>query len=156
MPKEGAAGGLRFVLLRHEVGPVFAEESGRGSHFDLLLQRHAIASTEERALLAWSLDANPFAAVGKNLGEVLVAEKLPDHRARYLTYEGEIDGDRGRVRRVAEGNLAWQHSSCAEYQAELHGEYLSGNTTHEIQGRLCLQCCGKAEWRTIFWPNPAG
>jgi hypothetical protein len=34
-----------------------------------------------------------------------LAERLADHRAAYLTYEGEISGGRGSVRRVAEGEL---------------------------------------------------
>jgi hypothetical protein len=29
--------------------------------------------------------------------------KLPDHRREYLTYEGEVSSNRGRVDRVAEG-----------------------------------------------------
>jgi hypothetical protein len=38
----------------------------------------------------------------------LPAERLPDHRTRYLTYEGPISGDRGCVSRITSGSIrAW-------------------------------------------------
>ncbi len=38
-------------------------------------------------------------------GERLVARRIDDHRREYLTYEGQISGDRGTVRRLARGML---------------------------------------------------
>ena len=37
------------------------------------------------------------------VGTVHEIEQLPHHRDRYLDYQGEISGDRGRVDRVAAG-----------------------------------------------------
>jgi hypothetical protein len=34
------------------------------------------------------------------------ALRLPEHRAAYLTLEGEVSGGRGRVKRLAQGELA--------------------------------------------------
>ena len=38
-------------------------------------------------------------------GESIEAERLEDHRRRYLTYEGPVKGDRGEVQRVATGRI---------------------------------------------------
>ena len=35
------------------------------------------------------------------------AERIHDHRAHYLTYEGPLTGGRGRVDRVASGEFRW-------------------------------------------------
>lgn len=39
-------------------------------------------------------------------GTAFRAERLADHRAAYLTYEGEVSGGRGWVRRLAVGEMA--------------------------------------------------
>lgn len=36
-----------------------------------------------------------------------IGERLGDHRAAYLSYEGVISGGRGTVRRVAAGSCSW-------------------------------------------------
>lgn len=38
-------------------------------------------------------------------GERLAAERIGDHRRLYLEHEGEVGGDRGRVRRLARGRI---------------------------------------------------
>lgn len=62
-------------------------------HWDLLIEvGHALA--------AWRL-LRPIQA------EVwLPAERLPDHRTRYLSYEGPVSGNRGRVVRCLAGQLS--------------------------------------------------
>ena len=51
-----------------------------------------------------SLAGGDFAATGRVADSVAVAcEKLPDHRLAYLTYEGDISGDRGCVSQVLKG-----------------------------------------------------
>ncbi len=66
----------RFRVLRHD--------SPRGLHYDLLLETATL-------LVTFALDREPFpGTTGK-------AEPLPDHRRRYLEYEGPISGDRGSV-----------------------------------------------------------
>lgn len=41
-------------------------------------------------------------------GSRFTAERLSDHRREYLDYEGPVSGNRGEVRRVARGEVAWQ------------------------------------------------
>ncbi len=65
------------------------------AHFDLML---AVADRER--LLTWR--------VGNDLGAwpeegMMAVERIADHRRIYLTYEGEISGGRGVVKRGAEG-----------------------------------------------------
>ncbi len=42
------------------------------------------------------------------------ARRIPDHRPEYLTYEGEVSGARGTVRRVADGVIVGDtsHGDC--------------------------------------------
>jgi hypothetical protein len=48
--------------------------------------------------------------------EPLRLERLPDHRPTYLTYEGPVGGDRGEVRRVADGPFRLEHQSDGQLQ----------------------------------------
>jgi hypothetical protein len=74
---------LRYVVLRHE---------GYGDpHFDLMIE-----SAPGGDLLTWRSPVWPL-----NDGIRLTA--LGNHRRAYLTYDGEVTGGRGAVRRVAEG-----------------------------------------------------
>jgi hypothetical protein len=60
-------------------------------HFDLMFQ-----TGPDSPLSTWRLPVwRPIAPT--------TAEKLSDHRQAYLTFEGEISGGRGRVKRVEQG-----------------------------------------------------
>lgn len=48
------------------------------------------------------------------------AERLADHRAAYLHYEGEISGGRGCVRRLAQGHCEIVHDA-GQFAVELAG-----------------------------------
>ena len=76
----------RFVVLLHETPSGYP----RGAHLDLMLE-HA------GALRTWALEKPPLP------GEIVVAERLPDHRLEYLDYEGAVSHDRGVVSRVDSG-----------------------------------------------------
>jgi len=72
-----------YVVLRHE--------GIEQPHFDLMFQ------TAPGSMLAtWR---SPIWRPEKTV----TLEKLPDHRQAYLTFEGEISGNRGTVRRVEQG-----------------------------------------------------
>ncbi|MBL0926071.1 MAG: hypothetical protein IBJ11_00250 [Phycisphaerales bacterium] len=76
-----------------------------GHHYDVLLSRLAEpADPDQRVLMAWRIAA----AVWKKGPFVreFEAERMPDHRAAYLEYEGEISGGRGTVRRVLTASCA--------------------------------------------------
>lgn len=86
MPPESSP--AAWVLLRHDL------PSGDW-HFDWLLERPGRPDAplvSFRTLSRPDLDAGP-----------LRATRTPDHRRAYLTYEGEVSGDRGRVSRIASG-----------------------------------------------------
>jgi hypothetical protein len=55
------------------------------------------------------------------------AERLPDHRLAYLTYEGPISGGRGQVRRVLEGEGVYYADARHQWRISL-----SGNASGEI------------------------
>lgn len=74
---------LRYAVLHHEG---VAEP-----HFDLMLE-----SAVGGPLATWRLPEWPVTRPTQ-------IEKLPDHRALYLEYEGPLSGDRGQVRRVEAG-----------------------------------------------------
>ena len=74
---------LRYVILRHEGVPE--------PHFDLMFE-----IAEGSKLATWRSPSWPPVTSQR-------IEKLVDHRREYLTYEGPISNDRGRVTRVESG-----------------------------------------------------
>lgn len=75
------------VILRH-VTP-----DGQ-SHFDWMIQ------LESGRLMTFRVNMRPDETPGR-----YAATRLDDHRAAYLDFEGEISGGRGRVTRVARGEV---------------------------------------------------
>lgn len=93
----------------------YAKQTGRGSHFDLLLQVRP-GGPQDAILEAWEMAQNPFDHPGQQ-----TVSRLQDHRGHYLDYEGQISGDRGSVRRVARGELVWLQRTAAARSLELDG-----------------------------------
>lgn len=86
------------VLLRHDL------DDGT-HHFDWLLLPLGSqpTSVEDSLLLSFRCPQPlPDPTTGAAPLSMLI-ERLEPHRVRYLTYEGEIDRGRGRVRQVASG-----------------------------------------------------
>lgn len=79
-----------FVILYHETPP----QTDRPSHWDLMLR-------DGNKLLTWALDKQP------KCGQAIEGRQLPDHHTRFLTFEGTLSGDQGRVRRVGTGIFEW-------------------------------------------------
>jgi hypothetical protein len=94
----------RFVLLEHHCD---------GIHWDFMLEDGA-------ALRTWAIDT-PVVA-----GQDLPARALPHHRRIYLDYEGDISGDRGRVRRIDEGTYRARLWSAVRVRVILEGTQLVG------------------------------
>jgi DNA polymerase Ligase (LigD) len=95
----------RFVLLEHR---------WNGIHWDFMLEHVEVLRT-------WAIEAPVVAHAD------LPARALPDHRRLYLEYEGEIPGNRGTVRRVAEGSytaLIWEEDRV---RVRLQGPQLVGD-----------------------------
>lgn len=88
----------RFVILFHEL-PV---DSGRDSHWDLMLER-------DEKLATWA-----FGELRMTSSFECEAIQLDDHRLHYLDYEGPVSNNRGEVRRVAAGRyeiVQWSESA---------------------------------------------
>src|SRR5687768_1276707 len=102
----------RFVLLRHEL----PASDPRRSHFDLMLEADGVLRT-------WACDELP------QLGKVIEAQRLADHRLAYLDYEGPVSGDRGSVTRVAVGEYELVAESPGELRVRLTGGSLCGILT---------------------------
>jgi len=79
-----------------------------GSHFDWMFE-HPHAPAGRGRLVTFRL---PVAPVDCSPRRAIVAERLPDHRRAYLSYEGPISDNRGRVVRVDAG-AAIVHRFCA-------------------------------------------
>jgi hypothetical protein len=83
----------RTVLLLHEL-------PDGSSHLDWMIQPgpdHGGDTPLVSFRVALRIDSGEWGC--------FLGERIADHRAAYLDFEGEIAGGRGRVRRVAEGDL---------------------------------------------------
>jgi len=97
-----------FVILHHTgYGP---------KHWDFMLE-------EGEALATWQCPTNP---ADLPPGQTLPCQKLPDHRRAYLTYEGPISENRGKVRRVEEGRYERLAANEQLLRVRLHGKILTG------------------------------
>ncbi len=84
----------RFAVSLHRVGAGRCLSNGRGDHFDWFF---AANGGESGMLVTWSTP------ICWPLADDNLSRRLPDHRARYLEYDGEISGDRGCVQRLVTG-----------------------------------------------------
>jgi hypothetical protein len=108
----------RFVVLRHE----FPADHTRSSHWDVMFETDGVLRT-------WAIERMPDEPASQP------AEALTDHRLEYLTYEGPVSGERGRVtrwdagtyRRAAEGSaFGGQAPGRADFRFEVAGFRLRG------------------------------
>lgn len=102
---------LRFAVLRHYGYP------GREDHYDILLEVARGQNPDEAALLKFesesSLDCSDLHIICQ--GNI---------RRRYLGYEGEMSGNRGRVERVDEGRFRVHGLDSIVFRGrQLRGQY---------------------------------
>ncbi|MFG0328050.1 MAG: hypothetical protein ACF8SC_12380 [Phycisphaerales bacterium JB037] len=84
---------LPTVVLHHQ----FPDDHPLGpSHYDWLLDP---GGSREHRLITFRLARRPDTPDWTRFE----AERLPDHRAFYLSHQGPVSGDRGTVTRVARG-----------------------------------------------------
>lgn len=76
---------LQYVILEHTVNGAV--------HFDLMLEVEGQDRLRTLQLPRWPLLP----------GEEVSFTELPPHRRDYLTHEGEVSGNRGKVRRIESG-----------------------------------------------------
>jgi hypothetical protein len=94
----------RFVVLHHEM----PDASPRPSHWDFMLEDGCVLRT-------WALDCDvlDYGLDG--------AKQLPDHRLEYLEFEGEISGNRGRVKRIDRGEYETLERNESLWRVKLFG-----------------------------------
>jgi len=91
--------------------------SGHGpTHYDLMLEAG-------QALATWRLDRPPTEL---SVGQEVRAEKLPDHRRAYLTYEGPVSRGRGEVRVLDRGAYDAAEASDERWMVTLRGRRVRG------------------------------
>jgi hypothetical protein len=100
----------RFVILRHEP----TEEGSGQLHWDLMLEA-------DSRLMTWALDEEP------RQGATIAARQLPDHRPRYLTFEGSLSGGRGTVTCWDRGHYLWKDHAQDRIEVELLGDLICGS-----------------------------
>ncbi len=81
---------LRFAVLRHE--------GIDAPHVDLLFE-----TSPGSMLQTWRLPTWP-------VRDVEEATHIRDHRPAFLTYQGQLTGDRGNVMRIDEGTCTFEQS----------------------------------------------
>ena len=111
------------VLLEHCLGD-------GSSHFDWMIERGG-------RLITFRVRARIDLGV-----ERFEAERIEDHRAAYLTYEGPVLGGRGEVRRVAAGNV--------EIEAETGVELRVRGELGAAQGLFAGRADGQGAWHFEF------
>jgi hypothetical protein len=135
---------LRFVILRHEVGV----RPGRTDqpHYDWMFEVGGNLRT-------WATE--PLASFDQTIE--VDCDALTDHRLAYLDYEGEIEGDRGRVIRVLAGEFRLLDDHSDRFVAELF--WKQGTTEREAQ-LTCYRSLPEAglrfeesRWRLLFSPG---
>ncbi len=109
----------RFAVLTHD-HPF--------PHWDFLLEAGDTCRT-------WRLLAEP------GPGCTVLAEPIADHRPRYLTYEGPVDGDRGVVARWDAGTFAIIGETADRVEVTLSGGRLHG---------FCVLANDGGAWRAAF------
>ncbi len=113
----------RFAILEHHWD---------GVHWDFLVE-------DGPALRTWAVDSPIVEGVD------LPARALPAHRAIYLTYEGEVSGGRGTVRRWDEGVCEVVEWGEGRVRLEVIGGQLVGSV--EL---WCVEEEGRPAWRLRF------
>ena len=107
----------RFVVLLH---------TGHGElHYDFMI-------SEGEVLATWQFGSNP-AEIG--IGDAISGRKLPDHRAKYLDFEGPVGENRGHVARIDGGAAAPAAISESKSEWTLFGDMMRGKYL-----LLCRDC----------------
>ena len=122
----------RFTLLRHQVGSQFDRVglvADAAVHWDWLFDRSGEPEFKDsHPLMAWaSLPLEvPFGSHGKSdqsMAEdwelTFHMERLANHRAKYLDFDGDIGGERGSVSQVLSSDYLIVHEDEHEFSVDL-------------------------------------
>lgn len=111
----------RYVILEHD---------WNGIHLDLMLEQGEVLATWRLASLLSD--------------GIQMVDRLPDHRVAYLTYEGDVSGNRGTVRRVAEGRYVAALTNDQCWMLEMQGTFV---------GKLNLRHVAGDSWHLEWRPH---
>ena len=144
--EENDAGRSRFVVLRHEVGSQLTRTID--SHNDWMFEVGGMLRTWATA---------PMDRFDQPLD--CACDLLSDHRLAYLSYEGEIEGDRGKVMRLLRGNYRLKDSVDDQFLAEL--SWVAGDSARKATVNIyrSLPAAGLRRdesrdcWRLRFLPG---
>lgn len=103
------------VFLRHEL-------PDGSAHVDWLIAPPQDGSEpDDRVLMTWRISEKVAARLRSGVEPVVEFEaiRLPDHRFRYLDYEGPVSGERGAVSRVSVGGIAVFESGIDRFSGVL-------------------------------------
>ncbi len=75
----------------------------------------------------------------------ILAHRIDDHRAEYLTYEGPVSGDRGTVRRLTRGTVVSWERSGDRWQMEIEWPDPKGGLRRQNL-RLSRRGAGSDAW----------
>ena len=98
----------RFVVQEHT--------TPEGVHWDLMLE-------QGQSLLTFRLTTPPTQLATAPTA----ATKIPDHPLRFLTYEGPVQNNTGRVRIVERGTFQIQRQTATQIAFTLRGQTLQGS-----------------------------
>ncbi|MCK6486543.1 MAG: hypothetical protein HUU22_18425 [Phycisphaerae bacterium] len=112
---------MRFVVHHHILAG--------GSHWDLMFEAGAGLATWRSPVPLAQVDARPVAI-----------ERIGDHRLAYLSYEGPVSGDRGRVEIHETGTYETLDVTEREWRIRV-----SGSLTHAAF-LLCSSGGASGEW----------
>ncbi len=123
----------RAVLLRHDL-------PDGGYHYDWMIQR---SDAPGGPLLTFRtqtrIDQPGFTR--------FEAERLEDHRAAYLDYEGAVSGGRGTVSRIATGEVSLAEPSATSI--------LIAGRMGRVEGTFEGRAVSGRAWRFSFTPSSA-
>jgi hypothetical protein len=96
---------------------VIQHHSGYGpEHFDMMFEQAG-------SLATWQFSQSPL-HLDRKLQ--LAARRIQDHRPAYLTYEGPVSGNRGRVSIIEQGSYHLISAEETRWEVELEGQGLIG------------------------------
>ena len=100
---------MRFVIHYHE---------SENSHYDFMLENNESLDT-------WQISE---ASIHKLIAfKEISAEKIFNHRKKYLEYEGPISCDRGRVEIFDSGEYCNMKESADSFTIDITGEKIKGS-----------------------------
>ena len=122
----------RFVILHHAVGPQL--ERTDEPHLDWMFEVDGRLKTFATAVVPGLVELMDEMSSPRQVPASfeIEAQPLAAHRLEYLTYEGEIPGGRGRVRRVIDGRFQCEVESEDRFLVRLFCRSLNSVDGEEL------------------------